>query len=68
MTQKVMAIVQKLSTIYCSARESLTFMLSGLTFDDKVPGVDFRVLPVDVEAAWDLAQQSMHTYKHFKVY
>ena len=31
------------------------------------PGVSFKVMPVDVEAAWDVCQMSMHTFKQFKV-
>ena len=67
MTQKTMAIVQKLATIYCCAREFLSFMMAGKPVDAETPGVAFQLLPVDVEAAWDIAQQSMHTYKNFKV-
>ena len=67
MTQKAMGNVQKLSTIYCCMRESLSHMMKLESDQDGALGVNFLVLPVDVEAAWELVQQSMHTFKHFKV-
>ena len=67
MTQKIMAMVQKLATIYCCARECMAYMVTGVEIDAESQGVHFLLLPVDVEAAWDIAKQSMHTYKHFKV-
>ena len=45
----------------------MSFMMEGKSLDDGAPGVAFLVLTVDVQAAWDLSQQSMHTLKHFKV-
>ena len=42
-------------------------MIEEETDQDGATGVNFQVLAVDVQAAWDLVQQSMHTMKHFKV-
>jgi tRNA A58 N-methylase Trm61 len=67
MTQKAMANVQKLLMIYCGIRESLADMMEEETDQDGATGVNFQVLAVDVQAAWDLVQHSMHTMKHFKV-
>ena len=67
MTQKAMGNVQKLSIIYCCLRESLNHMMDEESEADEEGGVPFMVLPVDVQAGWDVVQQSMHTLKHFKV-
>ena len=60
MTQKAITNTQKLSMVYCALREAMTRMYTGQKGT-------FTVMPVDVEAAWDLVKQSMHTYKQFKV-
>lgn len=60
MTQKAITNVQKVSMLYCCLREGMKMMYTGQKGT-------YTVMPVDVEAAWDLIQQSMHTYKQFKV-
>ena len=66
MTQKAMGNVQKLSMIFTAIRESLAVMLDGEK-DVLSLGVSYTVMPIDVMAAWDILQQSMHTFAHFKV-
>ena len=66
MTQKAMGNVQKLSMIFTAIRESLSVMLEGEK-DVLGLGVGYTVMPIDVQAAWDFLQQSMHTFAHFKV-
>ena len=60
MTMKAMTNVQKVAMLYCCLREAMVRMNTGEMGT-------YTVMPVDVEAAWDLVQQSMHTYKQFKV-
>ena len=67
MVRKVEANVQKVSMIYCCIRECFSLMNSGEIVNVTNPGVSFKVMPVDVEAAWDVCQMSMHTFKQFKV-
>ena len=66
MTQKAMGNVQKLSMIFTAIRESLAVMLDG-DKDVLSLGVSYTVMPIDVMAAWDILQQSRHTFAHFKV-
>ena len=60
MTQKATTNVQKAAMLYCCLREGMKQMYTGQKGT-------YTVMPEDVEAAWELVQQSMHTYKQFKV-
>ena len=67
MTKKAFPNLQKLAMIMACGRETLDFLALDEVADEKNPKVDFDVKKIDVEAAWDLVQQSMLTYKTFKV-
>ena len=67
MTKKAFPNLQKLAIIMACGRETLEFISTGQQTDEKNPRVQFKVEKIDVEAGWDLIQQSMLTYKSFKV-
>ena len=65
MTSKLFTQVQKVSTVYACARETLHQMFPES--EETGTFTNFTVVKVDVQAAFEIVQMSMNTFKAFKV-